>query len=233
MAEDSRTTGYSRSIEDYLKAIYELESQGGPAQTSAIAEMLTVSPPSVSGMVKRLSESGLVEHVPYHGVQLTRQGRRAALKMVRRHRILETYLTSKLGYDWDSVHDEAERLEHAVSDGLIERMAMALAYPQYDPHGHPIPTKDGEMEEPELIPLADLPIGSTAEVRMVSDRDAERLRFLASLGLRPGISFEVVGRQPFRGPVTLRIPGSPPKEEVVGNELAGSLYCALTTPEVG
>lgn len=234
MNAERKATGYSRSTEDYLKAIYGLEAEGKPAQTSAIAEVLAVAPPSVSGMVKRLSESGLLEHVPYHGVQLTRQGRRTALRMVRRHRVLETYLTSKLGYDWDSVHEEAERLEHAVSDGLIERMAMALGNPRYDPHGHPIPTKDGEMEAPELVPLAEVPMGATAELRMVSDRDAERLRFLSSLGLRPGISFEVIGRQPFRGPVTIRISGTvPKKEEVVGHELAQSLHCLVVGPEVG
>src|SRR6266566_4524904 len=116
----------TRSVEDYLKAIYHLSSQGGFAATSDIAAMLEVAPPSVSGMVKRLSETGLIEHVPYRGVQLTSQGRRAALRMIRRHRILELYLTQHLGYDWGSVHAEAERLEHAVSDELIERMASGL-----------------------------------------------------------------------------------------------------------
>src|SRR6267378_8470436 len=124
----------TRSVEDYLKAIYHLSNQGGFAATSDIAASLEVSPPSVSGMVKRLSETGLIEHVPYRGVQLTQQGRRAALKMIRRHRILEVYLTQQLGYDWDSVHEEAERLEHAVSDQLIERMSAALGHPRYDPH---------------------------------------------------------------------------------------------------
>src|SRR5437016_13646728 len=114
------------SGEDYLKVIYHLSSQGGFAATSDIAASLDVSPPSVSGMVKRLSETGLIEHVPYRGVQLTHQGRRAALKMIRRHRVLEVYLTQQLGYDWDGVHAEAERMEHAVSDDLIERMAGAL-----------------------------------------------------------------------------------------------------------
>ncbi|NIM52148.1 MAG: metal-dependent transcriptional regulator [Gemmatimonadales bacterium] len=231
MNTGTKKPGYSRSTEDYLKAIYELESLGGSAQTSAIAEVLDIAPPSVSGMVKRLSESGLLEHVPYRGVQLTRAGRRTALKMVRRHRILETYLTSKLGYDWDSVHDEAERLEHAVSDELIERMAMALGNPRYDPHGAPIPTKDGEIEEPDLVPLADVPVGKTVELRMVSDKDSERLRFIASLGLRVGVVFETMARQPFRGPITIRLPGS--KIQVVGNELAQLLYCVIRGQEVG
>jgi len=112
----------SRSVEDYLKTIYHLSSQGGFASTSDIAAHLAVAPPSVSGMIRRLSDTGLIEHVPYRGVQLTNQGRRAALKMIRRHRVIELYLTQRLGYDWDGVHEEAERLEHAVSDELIERM---------------------------------------------------------------------------------------------------------------
>ncbi len=233
MIADSRRTGYSRSTEDYLKAIYWLEVGGGTAQTSAIAEALDIAPPSVSGMVKRLSESGLLEHVPYRGVQLTWAGRRAALRMVRRHRILETYLTSKLGYDWDSVHEEAERLEHAVSDELIERMALALGNPRYDPHGAPIPTVDGKIEEPDLTTLTDVTVGATVELRMVSDKDSDLLRYIASLGLRPGVGFEVVARQPFRGPLTIRFLGPVPKEQVIGYELANSLHCEIVEKEVG
>src|SRR5438046_9894246 len=143
------------SVEDYLKVIYHLSNQGGFAATSDIAAMLDVAPPSVSGMVKRLSETGLIEHVPYRGVQLTAQGRRAALQMIRRHRIIESYHTGKLGYDWGDVHVEAERLEHAVSEKLIERMADALGEPRYDPHGAPIPTAAGEIEEAGLATLAE------------------------------------------------------------------------------
>ncbi len=233
MTEASSQQVLTRSIEDYLKAIYELEQDGSPAQTSAIAGALDVAAPSVSGMVKRLSEAGLLQHVPYRGVQLTREGKHAALRMVRRHRIVETYLTTKLGYDWDSVHEEAERLEHAVSDELIERMAMALGNPRYDPHGAPIPAKDGSIETAEYISLADLPVGEVAELRMVSDKDPERLRFIASLGLRPGVSFEVLGRQPFRGPTTIGLSGLPGKEQVIGYELAESLLCLAVEKEVG
>jgi DtxR family Mn-dependent transcriptional regulator len=231
MVSETRS-GFSRSTEDYLKAIYALQaSRGGPAQTKAIAHALEVAPPSVSGMVKRLSEAGLLEHVPYRGVRLTGTGRRAALRMMRRHRILETYLTARLDYDWDSVHAEAERLEHAASDGLIERMAMALGNPRYDPHGAPIPTRNGEIEKPDLTPLADLPVGSTAELRMVSDKDSERLRYIASLRLRPGTVFEITARQPFSGPVTIRLVGEVRKgerrEQVIGHELARALLCAV------
>jgi DtxR family Mn-dependent transcriptional regulator len=236
MSADRKSPGYSRSTEDYLKAIYELESEDRAAQTSAIAEALDVAPPSVSGMVKRLSESGLLEHVPYRGVQLTRAGRRAALRMMRRHRILETYLTSKLGYDWDSVHEEAERLEHAVSDELVERMAMALGYPQYDPHGAPIPTKDGEIEEPaDLLLLSEVPVGQVAELRMVSDRDPDLLRYVASLGLRVGVVFEVIGRQPFRGPTAIRLAvghGREQHDHVIGHELAEHLSCLVLEGDV-
>jgi DtxR family Mn-dependent transcriptional regulator len=234
MTAVQRAPELTRSTEDYLKAIYELEVSTGAAQTSAIADALAVAPPSVSGMVKRLSESGLLDHVPYRGVQLTAAGRRAALRMVRRHRILEVYLTSKLGYDWDSVHEEAERLEHAVSDELIERMAMALGNPRYDPHGAPIPTITGEIEQLEHVPLAEIPVGEVAELRIVSDEDAERLRYIASLGLRPGVSFAVVSRQPFRGPVTIRVTGGAGgREQAIGYELAQALLCAVLPKEVG
>ena len=220
----------SRSIEDYLKAILELESEGTPAQTTAIAEALAVAPPSVSGMLKRLAEAGLIEHLPYRGVMLSPGGRRAALKVVRRHRVLESYLMSKLGYDWDTVHDEAERLEHAVSDQLIERMAMALGNPRYDPHGAPIPTTAGEVERPDHVALTEIPVGDVAELRMVSDKEPERLRYLASLGLKPGATFEVLSRQPFRGPVTIRLGGVISRDQVIGHELASQLWVEAVDP---
>ncbi|MGH8622120.1 MAG: metal-dependent transcriptional regulator [Burkholderiales bacterium] len=212
----------TRSVEDYLKAIYRLSSQGGFAATSDIAQLLDIAPPSGSGMVKRLSEAGLIEHVPYRGVQLTAQGRRAALVMLRRHRILEVYLIDRLGYDWDTVHEEAEHLEHAVSDRLIERMARALGDPPYDPHGAPIPTATGEIEEAELTPLADAPVGAVVELRQVEDNDPELLRYLASQGLTPGIRVTVTERQPFNGPTIVRLNGEP---RVVGRELASNLWC--------
>lgn len=214
----------TRSVEDYLKAIYHLSSQGGFATTSDIAGMLELAPPSVSGMVKRLSETGLIEHVPYRGVQLTAQGRHAALKMIRRHRVLELYLTQQLGYDWDGVHAEAERLEHAVSDELIERMARALGNPQYDPHGDPIPTAGGEIEEAELLSLADAPLGAKLELRQVGTQDPARLRYFAEHGLTPGVLLRVNERQPFNGPTTVAlVPSGEPR--VVGRELAQLLWC--------
>jgi DtxR family Mn-dependent transcriptional regulator len=172
--------------------------------------------------MKRLSETGLIEHVPYRGVQLTPQGRRAALQMIRRHRILESYLTSKLGYDWGDVHVEAERLEHAVSEKLIERMADTLGEPRYDPHGAPIPTAAGEIEEAELITLANVHVGATVMLRQVGDEEPERLRYLAEQGLMPGTRLDVVERQPFNGPTTVKF-GT--QTRVVGQELAALLWC--------
>ena len=213
----------TRSVEDYLKVIYHLSSQGGFATTSDIAAMLEVAPPSVSGMVKRLSETGLIEHVPYRGVQLTQQGRRAALKMIRRHRILESYLIRHLGYDWGGVHDEAERLEHAVSDGLIERMAGALGEPRYDPHGAPIPTAAGEIEETELVTLADADVGAELELREVGTQDPAKLRYFAEQHLVPGARLTVTDRQPFNGPTTVLLEGAGVR--IVGRELALVLRC--------
>ncbi|MEO7985955.1 MAG: metal-dependent transcriptional regulator [Gemmatimonadales bacterium] len=212
----------TRSVEDYLKAIYRLSPEGRTASTSEIAHLLELSPPSVSGMVKRLSELGLLEHLPYKGVQLTAEGRRAALRMVRRHRLIEAYLVEFLGYSWDIVHAEAERLEHAVSDNLVERMAAALGHPAVDPHGDPIPTADGSIEELASTPLAVLQVGDTAEIVRVAEGDSERLRYLATLGLRPGAVVTLLGRQPFGGPLTIETRG---EVQVVGQALANVLLC--------
>jgi DtxR family Mn-dependent transcriptional regulator len=217
------TESLTRSVEDYLKAIYRLSPSGRPASTSEIAHLLELSAPSVSGMVKRLSEQGLLEHVPYKGVQLTAEGRRAALRMVRRHRLIESYLVDFLGYSWDTVHAEAERLEHAVSDTLVERMAAALGHPSFDPHGDPIPAPDGSIAELDCIPLSDIPVGRTVELRQVDESQPERLRYIASLGLRPGAIVTVTDRQPFGGPLTVESAG---KRLIIGRELGQVLFCA-------
>ena len=207
----------TRSVEDYLKAIYRLSPEGRPAATSDIARLLELSAPSVSGMVKRLSELGFLEHIPYKGVQLTEAGRLAALRMVRRHRLIEAYLVQFLGYSWDTVHVEAERLEHAVSDTLVERMAAALGHPVVDPHGDPIPAADGSIHEPACTPLADVDIGETVEIRRVDESEPERLRYLALLGLVPGVVLRVLDHQPFGGPVTVESAG---ERHSIGAELA-------------
>ncbi len=213
----------TRSVEDYLKAIYHLSLRGAPAGTNDIAHALELSPPSVSGMVKRLAELGLLEHEPYKGVELTVAGRRLALRMVRRHRVLETYLVAFLGYDWDTVHEEAEKLEHAVSDTLIERMAAALGNPRVDPHGDPIPAEDGTILELVFTPLPEVEVGTEVVIRRVDANDPERLRYLASLGLKPGTILSVRDRQPFNGPITVTVGG---QDHIVGHELAQGLLCA-------
>lgn len=213
----------TRSVEDYLKAIYQLSPEGRPASTSEIAHLLALSPPSVTGMVKRLSDHGLLEHVPYRGVQLTDEGRRAALRMVRRHRLIEAYLVEFLGYSWDTVHEEAERLEHAVSDTMVERMASALGHPEVDPHGDPIPTADGSVHELACTPLSDIPIGETVQLHRVHESQPERLRYIASLGLRPGVQVTVIDRQPFDDLVTVEVGG---ERHVIGRELGHVLQCA-------
>ena len=193
----------SGPVEDYLKAIYDLERVGEPASTNDIALRLAISPASVSGMVRRLADQGLITHEPYRGVRLTNEGRHAALRTLRRHRILECYLTEVLGFPWDRVHEEAERLEHAASEDLIERMASALGDPKQDPHGAPIPTRDGRVEEMRLVTLANALPSERLRVRRVEDDDAERLRYLAKLGIRPGSLVRILDKAPFEGPITL------------------------------
>jgi DtxR family Mn-dependent transcriptional regulator len=156
-------------------------------------------------MVRRLAEQGLITHERYRGVRLTKAGRKAALRTIRRHRVIEAYLTTALGYPWDLVHDEAERLEHAASDELIDRMAAAIGEPTTDPHGAPIPTRDGTLEEPPLVALDEVEPGVRVSIKRVGDRDAEQLRYLAELGIVPGRTVEIISRAPFDGPIELRV----------------------------
>lgn len=214
----------SRSVEDYLKAIQALASRGDTASTSALAEMLDVQPSSVTGMVKRLAEWGLLAHVPYRGVTLTDSGRREALRVLRRHRILETYLTEVLGYAWEEVHDEAERLEHAVSDRLIAAMAESLGDPSHDPHGAPIPTEEGTIEASRWDCLADIEVGRRIEIRAVDDKGAPELREMEALGLVPGAEVTVVERHP-DGRLSLKL-SDPEGSCDVAASLAGLVYVA-------
>lgn len=215
----------SAPVEDYLKAIYELERSGRPAETHAIAEALRVTAASVSGMIRRLAEQGLIDHEPYRGVRLTEGGRKAALLTLRRHRVIEAYLTSALGYSWDRVHDEAERLEHAASDELIDRMAAAIGEPATDPHGAPIPTREGTLPRRErvLVPLSTLADGQEARVERVSDDSADRLRYLAQLGIVPGARVRLQARDPFDGPITVLVESV---ARTVGAALAGQVLVA-------
>lgn len=207
----------SAPVEDYLKAIYDLAGRTGTASTNEVAERLGVAPASVTGMIRRLSSQGLLEYERYRGVRLSSEGRVVALRTIRRHRIIESYLTEVLGYAWDRVHDEAERLEHAASDELVERMAAAMGNPTYDPHGAPIPTVDGYVDERRHRTLAELDTGRLARVVSVSDKNAGLLRYLAEIDLMPGVSVQVLSRAPFDGPVTLKVGDA---EAVVGQGLA-------------
>lgn len=192
-------------VEDYLKIIFDLSQPTGVAGTNEIAAALGIAPPSVSGMIRRLAEQGLITHEPYRGVRLTKAGRRAALRTIRRHRIIEAYLTTALGYAWDRVHDEAERLEHAASDELVDRMAAAIGEPTTDPHGAPIPTREGTLDERALQTLDSVEAGRRARIQRVRDEDAQQLRYLAELGVMPGRTVEIVSHAPFEGPITLRV----------------------------
>lgn len=218
-------------VEDYLKAVYELERTGdGAASTNHLAHRLGVAPASVSGMVRRLADQGLLAYERYRGVRLTAAGRRAALRTLRRHRIIESYLATVLGYPWDRVHAEAERLEHAASDELIDRMAAALGDPAFDPHGAPIPTREGAVDERRHIALVDLADGQCARVVRVSDEDGELLRHLAELALLPGAEVTVVDRAPLGGPLTLSVAGTRP---AVGPAVAAQVLVEPLTPPDG
>jgi DtxR family Mn-dependent transcriptional regulator len=221
MAAQEITTPRSQAIEDYAKAIYALERRDAePVSTNALAERLGVTPASASGMVKRLGELGLVEHQPYRGVSLTEDGRRVALEVMRHHRLLELYLVKSLGVPWDRVHQEAEVLEHVLSEELEELIAAKLGDPKYDPHGDPIPTRDLTIEEGTTQTLQSLEPGARATFVRVSDSDPEMLRFLAERGIAPGDRFEVVEKQPFEGPLFVRFGG---RTQVLGGALAQAM----------
>ncbi|MDQ4044585.1 MAG: metal-dependent transcriptional regulator [Chloroflexota bacterium] len=181
-------------MEDYLKAIHRLQQSEGRVTTQALATELSLSAASVTNMVKRLAELSLLEHSRYYGVRLTETGIKVALEVIRHHRLLELYLAEAMGYDWDKVHEEAERLEHHVSSEFESRMDELLGHPEYDPHGDPIPTLQGELPSAEWHALTDEPAGSRVILRRVSDRDADDLRFLNTIGLIPGVRFLVLER---------------------------------------
>jgi DtxR family Mn-dependent transcriptional regulator len=211
----------SRSVEDYLKAIYGLSSCSESVSTSAIADALDIQPASVTGMVKRMAEWGLLEHLPYKGVVLTEPGTREALRVLRRHRILETYLCERLGFSWDDVHDEAERLEHAASDHLIEQMATALGSPSHDPHGSPIPTPSGDIEDTVLSTLADARPGARLVIRSVRDEDGQALRSMAEEGLVP---VTVATGTLLTGSVEFAVENGSPGKGSVSREVAHHVY---------
>jgi DtxR family Mn-dependent transcriptional regulator len=212
----------SSAVEDYAKAIYALQRRGtGAVSTNALAERLGVTAASASGMVKRLDELGLVSHEPYRGVRLTPTGLRLALEVIRHHRLLELYLAEQLGVPWDRVHEEAEVLEHVLSEELEELIAEKLGNPTRDPHGDPIPTPDLRMVEPDTVALDALETGARGTFVRVSDSDPEMLRYLAERGIAPGDRFEIVDRQPFDGPLFARFGGD--DVHVLGGALARAM----------
>lgn len=200
------TDAITPAVEDYLKAIYTLQQDGGDVTTTALAMQLGgIKPGSVTGMIKKLADLNLVMHTPYQGVRLTAIGERVALETVRHHRLLELYLVEALGYSWDEVHDEADVLEHYISEKFEARIAALLGNPTFDPHGDPIPGLDGVVPSQTDQRLADIPPATSVRVVRVCDQHAERLRYVASLGIVPGALITVTAAAPFDGPVSVQL----------------------------
>jgi DtxR family transcriptional regulator, Mn-dependent transcriptional regulator len=211
------------AVQDYLKAIYVLESAGERVTTSALARRMGVSAPSATAMTKRLDELGLVERLPYRGVALTEAGRRGALEVVRHHRLLERYLVDRLGLSLDEVHAEAELLEHALSEELEAKIDAELGYPTHDPHGDPIPDRELRLVHGDSHTLLDLEPGARVSISRVPDGDSELLRYLGELGLVPDASVEVLAQAPFGGPVTVRTVSG---DHAISRELADRIAAA-------
>ena len=234
--------GVSAAIEDYLKAIYDLsrdlgnkapggeDKTGEGVKTQDLADALGVSAASVSGMLKKLSELNLTRYEKYRGVSLTPTGHKIALETLRHHRLIETYLAEALGYPWHDVHDEAERLEHVISEAFEARIAEALGHPSFDPHGDPIPQLDGSLPESRAERLSDLEVGQVAKLTRITDQRREVLVYLEEQGLRPGQVVKVIAHAPFGGPVTVICGG---RTTALAEELAGSLYAELGTQTEG
>jgi DtxR family transcriptional regulator, Mn-dependent transcriptional regulator len=219
----------SPAVEDYCKAIFTLESRAEePVATNALAERLGLTPGSVSAMLKRLGELGLIEHHPYRGVRLTEEGRMVALEVIRHHRLLELFLAETLEMPWDRVHAEAEVLEHVISEELEQLIAEALGHPTIDPHGDPIPNAELELHELETFPLERLQEGDGGVFVRVSDADPEMLRYLSSHGIAPGDRLYVRERQPFGGPLLVAFgEGEGAREHAIGGRLAGAMRVQL------
>jgi len=211
------------AIQHYLRAIYNLSSAGGKVSTTGLAREMGVSPASASAMVKKLAALHLVEHAPYRGVSLTPEGERVAIEVIRHHRLLELYLAETLGLSVDDVHDEADRLEHVISEELEARIDKALGFPTHDPHGDPIPDRDLRVVHADRHTLLDLEPGARASISRVPDGDSELLRYLGELGLVPGSTLELVAYAPFGGPVTVRTQRG---EHAISRELADRIAAA-------
>lgn len=211
------------AVQDYLKAIFKLADPEGLVSPSAVAERLEVSPAAVSKMVKRLTEMSLVRPESNHRIGLTPAGEKIALEVIRHHRLLEAYLMEALGYTWDQVDVEAEKLEHVISEEFEDRIDAFLGHPTHDPHGDPIPTRDGRIEDAVHPTVAEMEPGEEAVIRRVSDRDPAMLRYMGNLGLYPDTPIQMVGKEPYGGPLRVRLSGA---EHVIGRELADNLFIA-------
>ncbi|MEM1270125.1 MAG: metal-dependent transcriptional regulator [Bacteroidota bacterium] len=211
----------TQAVEDYLKAVYELAGADDRVGTSALADKLGVTPASATGMVKKLAGLGFVTHEKYQGVALTPAGRDIALEILRHHRLVELYLVKKMGVPWDQVHDEAEKWEHVLSEDLEDRMDAMLGHPSFDPHGAPIPQRDGTMASRVRIPLVKIEAGTRVIVSEVSDHDSELLRYVGELGLFPGTAFDVITLAPYNGPLTVEVDGA---QHVIGREAAHYIF---------
>ena len=215
----------SHAVQDYLKAIYKLENgyeADGSVNTTVLSSHLDVSAPSATSMVKKLADIKLLAYTPYKGFALTGAGEKIALEVIRHHRLLERYLADALGYAWDEVDAEADRLEHVISEEFEDRIDRALGFPTTDPHGDPIPTKDGNIEKHDTERLSDVSAGKTVVIRQVSDDSAEMLRYMDGLGLRPSALVEIKDRAPFNGPLLVTVDES--GELSLGLEVAGHIY---------
>jgi DtxR family transcriptional regulator, Mn-dependent transcriptional regulator len=215
---------FSSAVEDYAKAIYALQRGEDAVSTTALAERLGVTAASASGMVRKLDEHGLVTHVPYKGVRLTETGTRLALEVLRHHRLLELYLAESLGVPWDRVHEEAEVLEHVLSEDLEALIAAKLGNPTHDPHGDPIPSADLQMPDEPTLSLAELEPGTEGTFVRVSDSAPEMLRYLAEREIAPGAEVRVEDKQPFGGPLFVAIND---RTHVLGGQLAGAMRVRL------
>jgi DtxR family transcriptional regulator, Mn-dependent transcriptional regulator len=214
-------------VEDYVKVIYShTEWQSQPLTTTVLAERLQLAASSVTEMVKKLAASGLVTHVPYGAIELTEEGTRLALRMLRRHRLIETWLVDSFGYSWDEVHDEAEILEHAVSDRMLDIIADKLGHPQRDPHGDPIPDASGRMARPEAEQLSEVPDGYIGRVVRISDRNPHLLRYLESESVRVDAPFTLLRRRPFGSSLIVQLGDGAELE--LGDEAAASIWVAET-----
>ncbi len=224
----SKDTLRTPAVEDYAKAIFALQSRGhAPVPTNALAERLGITPGSVSAMLRKLDELGLISHLPYRGVRLTADGRRLALEVIRHHRLLESFLADSLGMPWDRVHAEAEVLEHVLSEELEQLIAAKLGDPTVDPHGDPIPSRELELDERASYALDTLQVGAEGVFARVSDSEPEMLRYLADCGISPGDRFQVRARQPFGGPLFVLFNG---REHAIGGQLAAAMRVELDTP---